>query len=60
GRFADALLKELAGITIPPERLYGLGTGPKVEVLKKLQKMPEHQGLTLQLRFLCTPEACNP
>ncbi|KAL3000867.1 hypothetical protein AAZX31_09G236900 [Glycine max] len=27
--------------------LYGLGTGPKVEVLKKLQKMPEHQGLTL-------------
>ncbi|WJX77557.1 hypothetical protein P8452_60853 [Trifolium repens] len=47
GRFADALLKELAGITIPPERLYGLGTGPKVEVLKKLQKMPENQGLTL-------------
>ncbi|GAU39482.1 hypothetical protein TSUD_159140 [Trifolium subterraneum] len=40
GRFADALLKELAGITIPPE-------SPKVEVLKKLQKMPEHQGLTL-------------
>uniref|UniRef100_A0A0R0IDJ1 Uncharacterized protein n=1 Tax=Glycine max TaxID=3847 RepID=A0A0R0IDJ1_SOYBN len=30
-RFADALLRELAG----------------VEVLKKLQKMPEHQGLTL-------------
>ncbi|XP_004492759.1 uncharacterized protein [Cicer arietinum] len=47
GRFADALLKELAGITLPPERIYGLGTGPKVEVLKKLQKMPEHQGLTL-------------
>ncbi|KAL2330285.1 hypothetical protein Fmac_017866 [Flemingia macrophylla] len=47
GRFADALLRELAGVTIPPERLYGLGTGPKVEVLKKLQKMPEHQGLIL-------------
>ncbi|KAH1199763.1 hypothetical protein GmHk_18G053037 [Glycine max] len=46
-RFADALLRELAGVTIAPERLYGLGTGPKVEVLKKLQKMPEHQGLTL-------------
>ncbi|QHO08657.1 uncharacterized protein DS421_14g474590 [Arachis hypogaea] len=49
-RFAYALLKELAGITLPPERIYGLGTGPKVEVLKKLQKMPEHQehqGLTL-------------
>ncbi|KAH7577948.1 hypothetical protein ACOSP7_000968 [Xanthoceras sorbifolium] len=46
-RFADALLRELAGVTIPPERIYGLGTGPKVEVLKKLQKKPEHQGLTL-------------
>lgn len=90
-RFADALLRELAGITIPPERIYGLGTGlvllfdifiqiqvqwciilifhfvntfvsqtilyflssPKVEVLKKLQNMPEHQGLALQLRLLC-------
>lgn len=47
GRFADALLRELAGVTIPPERIYGLGTGPKVEVLKKLQKQQEHQGLTL-------------
>ncbi|KAL2892198.1 Threonylcarbamoyl-AMP synthase [Bienertia sinuspersici] len=46
-RFADALLRELAGVTIPPERIYGLGTGPKVEVLKKLQKQPEHQGLAL-------------
>jgi hypothetical protein len=26
-RFADALLRELAGVTIPPERIYGLGTG---------------------------------
>ncbi|KAH6757833.1 hypothetical protein C2S51_038630 [Perilla frutescens var. frutescens] len=47
GRFADALLRELAGVTIPPERIYGLGTGPKVKVLKQLQEMPENQGLTL-------------
>ncbi|KAH9618555.1 hypothetical protein KSS87_019779 [Heliosperma pusillum] len=46
-RFAAALLRELAGVTIPPERIYGLGTGPKVETLKKLQNQPEHQGLTL-------------
>ncbi|KAL6958893.1 hypothetical protein U1Q18_040239 [Sarracenia purpurea var. burkii] len=46
--FADALLRELAGVTIPPERIYGLGSGPKVEVLKRLQKKPEHHGLTLQ------------
>ncbi|KAK9202314.1 hypothetical protein WN944_017524 [Citrus x changshan-huyou] len=46
-RFADALLRELAGVTIPPDRIYGLGTGPKVEVLKQLQKKPELQGMTL-------------
>ncbi|KAG6749525.1 hypothetical protein POTOM_046577 [Populus tomentosa] len=46
-RFADALLQELAGLKIPPERIYGLGTGPKVEVLKQLQRKPEHQGLKL-------------
>ncbi|CAA2970550.1 Ribosomal RNA small subunit methyltransferase G [Olea europaea subsp. europaea] len=46
-RFADALLRELAGVIIPPEKIYGLGTGPKVKVLKQLQDMPEHQGLTL-------------
>ncbi|KAK3194776.1 hypothetical protein Dsin_026086 [Dipteronia sinensis] len=46
-RFADALLRELAEVTIPPDRIYGLGTGPKVEVLKQLQKKPEHQGVTL-------------
>ncbi|KAB1214351.1 hypothetical protein CJ030_MR5G000850 [Morella rubra] len=46
-RFADALLREIAGVAIPSERIYGLGTGPKVEVLKQLQKKPEHQGLTL-------------
>ncbi|KAM0927678.1 hypothetical protein ACQ4PT_002693 [Festuca glaucescens] len=47
GRFAEALLKELAGIEIPSERIYGLGTGPKVKVLQQLQQMPQHQGLTL-------------
>ncbi|OMP00367.1 hypothetical protein COLO4_12726 [Corchorus olitorius] len=47
GRFADALLRELAGVTIPPERIYGLGTGPKVKVLKQLQQRPEHQGMKL-------------
>ncbi|KAL6495504.1 hypothetical protein OROGR_030067 [Orobanche gracilis] len=26
-RFADALLRELAGVSIPPERIYGLGSG---------------------------------
>ncbi|XP_050386470.1 uncharacterized protein LOC126802803 isoform X2 [Argentina anserina] len=41
-RFADALLRELAGVTIPPERIFGLGSGPKVEVLKQIQK--KHQG----------------
>ncbi|XP_071717372.1 uncharacterized protein [Rutidosis leptorrhynchoides] len=47
GRFADVLLRELAGVTLPPERIYGIGSGPKVEVLKMLQKQAEHQGLTL-------------
>ena len=47
GRFAEALLKELAGIEFPSERIYGLGTGPKVKVLQQLQQMPQHQGLTL-------------
>ncbi|VFQ76405.1 unnamed protein product [Cuscuta campestris] len=46
-RFADALLRELAGVTISPDRIYGLGTGPKVQVLKQLQEMPENKGLTL-------------
>ncbi|MBA0762540.1 hypothetical protein Gotri_012136 [Gossypium trilobum] len=46
-RFAYALLRELAGVTIPPERIYGLGTGPKVKVLKQLQLRPEHQGMKL-------------
>ncbi|RAL48937.1 hypothetical protein DM860_001257 [Cuscuta australis] len=46
-RFADALLRELAGVTISPDRIYGLGTGLKVQVLKQLQEMPENKGLTL-------------
>ncbi|GAB2291018.1 hypothetical protein Dimus_025274 [Dionaea muscipula] len=46
-RFASVLLQELAGVTVPSERIYGLGTGPKVEVLKQLQKKAEHQGMTL-------------
>eukprot|EP00262_Sarcandra_glabra_P010092 TRINITY_DN24985_c0_g1_i1.p1 TRINITY_DN24985_c0_g1~~TRINITY_DN24985_c0_g1_i1.p1 ORF type:complete len:269 (+),score=61.22 TRINITY_DN24985_c0_g1_i1:63-869(+) len=46
-RFADALLRELAGVTIPSDRIYGLGTGPKVKVLKQLQGKPENEGLTL-------------
>uniref|UniRef100_A0A0E0I0W0 Uncharacterized protein n=1 Tax=Oryza nivara TaxID=4536 RepID=A0A0E0I0W0_ORYNI len=54
GRFAEALLKELAGIEFPSERIYGLGTGPKVKVLQQLQQMPQHQGLTLQAGHLPT------
>ncbi|XP_066393805.1 uncharacterized protein [Miscanthus floridulus] len=46
-RFAEALLKQLAGIDFPSERIYGLGTGPKVKVLQQLQQMPQHQGLKL-------------
>ncbi|CAA6662602.1 unnamed protein product [Spirodela intermedia] len=44
-RFADVLLRELAGVTIPSDKIYGLGTGPKVEVLKQLQRRPDLQGL---------------
>lgn len=46
-RFAEALLKELAGIDFPSERIYGLGTGPKIKVLQQLQQMLQHQGLKL-------------
>eukprot|EP00250_Pteridium_aquilinum_P012109 c20517_g1_i1 orf=321-1136(-) len=46
-RFAQTLLKELAGVDLPPSFIYGLGSGPKVEVLKKLQSQPEHQDLIL-------------
>ncbi|KAL2649328.1 hypothetical protein R1flu_017456 [Riccia fluitans] len=46
-RFAQLLLKAIAGVEIPPDRIYGLGSGPKTEVLKKLQGRAEHQGLTL-------------
>lgn len=36
-RFADALLRELAGVTVPSERIYGLGTGlegPLISLVK--------------------------
>ncbi|KAJ7548861.1 hypothetical protein O6H91_07G031000 [Diphasiastrum complanatum] len=46
-RFVAALLKELAGVDFPIEHIYGLGSGPKTEVLKQLQSQPEHQGMTL-------------
>lgn len=46
-RFTSALLKELAGVDFPMDRIYGLGSGPKVEVLKQLQERVEHEGLTL-------------
>ncbi|KAL6128691.1 hypothetical protein ACLB2K_072046 [Fragaria x ananassa] len=48
-RFAEVILRELAGVTIPPERIFGVGSGSerKLEVLKQLQKKPEHQGLKL-------------
>eukprot|EP00850_Spirogloea_muscicola_P002850 SM000011S19028 [mRNA] locus=s11:470466:472320:- [translate_table: standard] len=36
-RFTQALLKELAGVTFSEDNIYGLGSGPKVEVLQKLQ-----------------------
>lgn len=45
-RFAQILLKELADVDFPFDDIYGLGSGPKVEVLKKLQSQPEHHGLT--------------
>ena len=35
-RFADALLRELAGVTIPPERIYGLGTGLVFNIIGKV------------------------
>eukprot|EP00897_Mesotaenium_endlicherianum_P001799 jgi/Mesen1/1647/ME000135S00642 len=44
-RFALALLKELAGIAFPEDHIYGLGSGPKVDVLKQLQA--RHPGATL-------------
>ncbi|XP_024529833.1 uncharacterized protein LOC9651482 isoform X2 [Selaginella moellendorffii] len=46
-RFAATLLKELGGVDFPTDKIFGLGTGPKVEVLKQLQSRPEHQGMIL-------------
>ncbi|XP_059651384.1 uncharacterized protein LOC132298989 isoform X2 [Cornus florida] len=51
-RFADALLRELAGVTIPPERIYGLGTGfveDRLATLKNVIKEPELDGWNLYL-----------
>lgn len=46
-RFAQTLLKDLAGVDFPADHIFGLGTGPKVEVLKQLQSQPENRDLTL-------------
>ncbi|CAB1111564.1 unnamed protein product [Ectocarpus sp. CCAP 1310/34] len=43
-RFASALL-EHAGIKVPLDRIFGLGTGPKASVLAQLQT--KHSGCTL-------------
>ncbi|XXG84997.1 hypothetical protein AAC387_Pa11g0178 [Persea americana] len=51
-RFADALLRELAGVTIPSERIYGLGTGfveDRIATLKNVIKEPELDGWNLYL-----------
>ncbi|CAN0824902.1 hypothetical protein LINGRAHAP2_LOCUS251 [Linum grandiflorum] len=52
GRFADALLKKIAGVTIPPERIFGLGTGfveDRLATLKNVIKEPELDGWNLYL-----------
>eukprot|EP00244_Chara_vulgaris_P000268 TRINITY_DN1043_c1_g2_i1.p1 TRINITY_DN1043_c1_g2~~TRINITY_DN1043_c1_g2_i1.p1 ORF type:complete len:299 (-),score=34.41 TRINITY_DN1043_c1_g2_i1:359-1255(-) len=46
-RFALALLKDLAGVDFPEDRIFGLGTGPKVKVLEQLQTRAEHNGCEL-------------
>ncbi|CAI5494284.1 unnamed protein product [Closterium sp. Naga37s-1] len=43
-RFALALLRELAGVDFPEDKVFGLGTGPKVQTLQHLQSLPQHQG----------------
>ncbi|CAN4125087.1 unnamed protein product [Withania somnifera] len=51
-RFADALLRRLAGITIPAERIYGLGTGfveDRLATLKNVIKEPKLDGWNLYL-----------
>ncbi|KAG5049629.1 hypothetical protein JHK85_010732 [Glycine max] len=43
-RFADAFIRELAEVTIPPGRIYGLGTGfveDRLATLKNVIKEPE-------------------
>ncbi|CAI7790202.1 unnamed protein product [Closterium sp. NIES-54] len=43
-RFALALLRELAGVDFPEDKVFGLGTGPKVQTLQHLQSLPQHEG----------------
>ncbi|GJP51744.1 hypothetical protein CLOM_g10887 [Closterium sp. NIES-68] len=43
-RFALVLLRELAGVDFPEDKVFGLGTGPKVQTLQHLQSLPQHQG----------------
>lgn len=45
-RFVQLILQDMAGISFPVERIFGLGTGPKVEVLQQIQALPHHQGST--------------
>ncbi|BBN68923.1 hypothetical protein Prudu_644S000300 [Prunus dulcis] len=50
--FADALLRKLAGVTIPPERIFGLGSGfveDRLATLKNVIKEPELDGWNLYL-----------
>ncbi|KAF7826067.1 uncharacterized protein G2W53_017231 [Senna tora] len=47
GRFVEALLRELAGVTQFSWTIQIFLYSPKVQVLKQLQKKPEHQGLRL-------------
>ena len=41
GRFASALLKSLGDVDVPADsdRMYALGSGPKVDTLKLIQEM---------------------
>lgn len=45
-RFAKLLLNK-AGINIADDRIYGLGSGSKISVLKKIMAMPEYVGKTV-------------
>ena len=51
-RFASALLDRLGGVDVPADsdRMYGLGSGPKVDTLATIMAQPEHAGA--QLHFV--------